>query len=140
MAYRGDPASGPGQKLLWAAAEALLPRRGVGRFNQALMELGGMVCRAPRAAMRRMPGGVALPGAGVGTEAQIPAVKPKPPAIALREAAVVIRRGGRVLLLRCPEGQRWAGLWDFPRFAVQSPDAPRMPRNFGVNSCSTSAA
>ena len=36
----------------------------------------------------------------------------------VREAAVVVRRGGRVLLLLRPEGGRWAGLWDFPRFAL----------------------
>ncbi len=36
---------------------------------------------------------------------------------AVREAAVLVRRRGRVLVLRWPEGRRWAGLWDFPRFA-----------------------
>ena len=36
---------------------------------------------------------------------------------AVREAAVVVRRRGRVLLVRRPDGGRWAGLWDFPRFA-----------------------
>jgi A/G-specific adenine glycosylase len=25
-----------------------------------------------------------------------------------------------VLLVRCPDGGRWAGLWDFPRFQVHS--------------------
>jgi A/G-specific adenine glycosylase len=33
---------------------------------------------------------------------------------------VLVRRGGRVLLLRWPEGRRWAGLWDFPRFPIHS--------------------
>lgn len=31
---------------------------------------------------------------------------------------MVVHRRGRVLLLRRPEGGRWAGLWDFPRFPV----------------------
>ena len=127
VAYRGDPASAPGQKLLWAAAEAVLPRRGVGRFNQALMELGSMVCvpRGPRCG--ECPVASLCRAHELGIEAQVPALKPKPPAIARREAAVVVRRGGRVLLVRCPEGQRWAGLWDFPRFAVQSSDTSDAP-------------
>ena len=32
---------------------------------------------------------------------------------------MLVRRRGRVLLIQWPEGRRWAGLWDFPRFAVQ---------------------
>src|SRR5437870_3575879 len=38
-AYRGDPLAKPGQDLLWAWAEALVPREEPGLFNQALMEL-----------------------------------------------------------------------------------------------------
>jgi A/G-specific adenine glycosylase len=34
------------------------------------------------------------------------------------EIAVVIRRGNKVLLRQCQAGERWAGLWDFPRFAA----------------------
>ena len=36
----------------------------------------------------------------------------------MREAAVVVRRRKQVLLMRRGEGGRWAGLWDFPRFAL----------------------
>ena len=52
LAYRGDPASAPGQRLLWAMAEAVLPAREAGRFNQALMELGSQVCSVRRRAAR----------------------------------------------------------------------------------------
>ena len=40
LAWSGDAASTAGQKLGWAMAEAVVPRRHPGRFNQALMELG----------------------------------------------------------------------------------------------------
>ena len=55
---------------------------------------------------------------------QIPPPKRKPAPQAVREAAVVVRRGGRVLLLRRPDGGRWAGLWDFPRFALEAAAKP----------------
>ena len=46
------PKSGPGSKVLWAIAERILPRTGKQTWthNQALMELGALVCgaRAPK--------------------------------------------------------------------------------------------
>ena len=43
-----DPKSGRGQKQIWALAEAVLPRTGAAAWthNQALMELGALVCTA----------------------------------------------------------------------------------------------
>jgi A/G-specific adenine glycosylase len=40
--------AGGGEKSVWALAEALVPRNGkrAWRFNQALMELGALVCSA----------------------------------------------------------------------------------------------
>lgn len=120
LAYRGDPASAAGQRLLWKMAEAVLPRRDVGAFNQALMELGSEVClrRVPRC--ERCPVAVLCQARTRGLQARIPPAQRKPPPEAVHEAAVIIRRRGRVLLVQCPEGGRWAGLWDFPRFRVRS--------------------
>jgi A/G-specific adenine glycosylase len=58
-----------------------------------------------------------------GLQAQIPATRPKPQIEAVREAAVVVRRGRSVLLVQRGEAERWAGLWDFPRFAVSARSA-----------------
>ena len=38
----------------------------------------------------------------------------------LHEVAVVIHKKDRVLMRQCAAGERWAGLWDFPRFAIES--------------------
>jgi A/G-specific adenine glycosylase len=47
---RGDPRAAGMRRYLWALSEALLPRRGVFDFNQALMDFGALVCvaRKPR--------------------------------------------------------------------------------------------
>src|SRR5918912_1533002 len=42
--YRGDPREGAGKAWVWRAAEAVLPGSRPGDFNQALMELGALVC------------------------------------------------------------------------------------------------
>ena len=116
LAYRGDPLDSAGQKLLWRTAEELLPRRGAGEFNQALMELGSVIC-SPTPRCDVCPLAPLCPTRAAGAQAEIP--RPKRPKAfeEVREAAVVVRRRGRVLLVRRGGGGgRWGGLWDFPRF------------------------
>jgi len=133
LAYDGQAVSAAGQKLLWAAAEAVLPVHDVGCFNQALMELGSEVCRnrAPRcdecpvarfcAARRR------------GLQNEIPRPKPRPRFENVSEAAVLVRRRGRVLVIQWPEGRRWAGLWDFPRFTIHNDEPAAIRRVLAAN-------
>jgi A/G-specific adenine glycosylase len=119
IAYRGDPRSAAGQQRLWAAAESILPSRDCGPFNQALMELGSEICTP------RMPRCAECPVRAICTAHQRRAVHqiPRPPTKTnyenVSEIAVVIRRGQRVLLRQCQPGERWAGLWDFPRFPAR---------------------
>ncbi len=126
VGYAGDPRSGEGQRLLWATAEALLPRRGAGRLNQALMELGSGICTPRSPACATCPIAAHCRAFQQGRQQEIPPPKSKPAIEAVREAAVVVRRRGRILLLRWPTGRRWAGLWDFPRFPVHAEHPPAL--------------
>lgn len=120
LAYRGDPTSAAGSRVLWEAAEAVLPRAGSGTLNQALMELGSMVCTPKDPRCDACPVAVLCRARAAGLQAEIPVARPKRPSEARREAAVLVHRRGRLLLIRQPDGQRWAGLWDFPRFEIYS--------------------
>ena len=128
LAFDGDPTRADAQRLLWAMAEALLPRREAGRFNQALMELGSQIClpRGPRC--EDCPAMALCPTRAAGRQEEIPRTKKKPPPEEVREAAVVVRRRGKVLLLRRDNAGRWAGLWDFPRFELSSRRADAVQR------------
>jgi len=128
VAYRGDPASSAGSRIFWAVADTVLPRMNVGAFNQALMELGSTVCvpKAPRC--DACPVAVLCRARAAGLQAAIPAPKPKRPTETRREAAVLVHRGGRVLVVQRPEGQRWAGLWDFPRLQIHAHDPAAIER------------
>jgi A/G-specific adenine glycosylase len=118
LAYRGDAASSAGQQRLWAFAAAILPHKHVGLFNQALMELGSEICTPRNPACDRCPVRPLCPTCRGGWQAQIPAAARKPQYEDRHEAAVVVRRGHRVALRRCGPDERWAGLWDFPRFPL----------------------
>jgi A/G-specific adenine glycosylase len=117
-AFRGDTQSADGQTFLWAAAERLLPAKRCGAFNQALMELGSEICTSKSPQCDRCPLARLCPTRELGLQAEIPAAKKPKQYEEVTEAAVVIRCGSKVLLRQCQHGERWAGLWDFPRFAV----------------------
>jgi A/G-specific adenine glycosylase len=120
IAYSGDTHSTAGQRLLWETAEQLLPRREVGRFNQALMELGSQVCTPREPRCDACPLAALCPTRRWQLADRIPAQRARPVIELVREAAVVVRRGDKVLIVRRQPGERWAGLWDFPRFALSS--------------------
>jgi A/G-specific adenine glycosylase len=128
LAFRGDPRSTPGQELLWAMAEAVLPRRETGRFNQALMELGSEVCRNRSPRCDACPVATLCEARRQRIEHQIPVPKTKPAMEQRHEVAVLVRRRGRVLLVRQGDGGRWAGLWDFPRFQVHAENPANLRR------------
>jgi A/G-specific adenine glycosylase len=120
LAYGDDPSLGASQRVLWNFSADLLPARNVGDFNQALMELGSEICTPRSPNCDRCPARQLCPTRAAGWQEQIPPPKRKTKYEDTCEAALVVRRGGKVLLRRCGADERWAGLWDFPRFAVVS--------------------
>jgi A/G-specific adenine glycosylase len=109
-----DPRKGPMRQWLWQTAKELLPRKQVGAFNQALMELGALVCtpRAPRCSS--CPVARHCVARRKGLAEKIPPRRSPAQIERVEEAAVVIRRGRRVLLVQRPATGRWAGMWEFP--------------------------
>jgi A/G-specific adenine glycosylase len=120
IGYRGDPLRTSGQRILWQVAETILPQTNVAQFNQALMELGSLVCTPSEPKCHACPLSCLCAARAAGLQHQIPPAKNRRTYTELREAAIVVRRNGRVLMRQCAEGERWAGLWDFPRFELES--------------------
>lgn len=123
LAYREDPTRPAGQRVLWEVAAAVVPRRrpGCGEVNQALIELGSQICTPRDPNCGQCPVARWCAAYQQGLESEIPTVTRKLSYEARTEVAIVIRKNGRVLLRECQPGERWAGLWDFPRFEVSAP-------------------
>jgi A/G-specific adenine glycosylase len=115
-----DPRRGAGRRWLWDIAEALLPSRRVGDFNQALMELGALVCNGAKPQCERCPLASQCVAKRRGLQDKLPALAGPPRTVQVHEVAVVLRRKGRVLLVQRPKKGRWAGMWEFPRTALRS--------------------
>ena len=133
LAYPDDPAKSSGNKLLWQMAECVLPEPkrntssgdspNYGLFNQALMDLGSMICTPKSPNCRDCPVVSLCRTAEQGLQHVIPALKKDKNFEDREEMAVVIRKNGKYLMMRYPEGVRWAGLWDFPRHVLTENDA-----------------
>jgi A/G-specific adenine glycosylase len=118
-AFTGDPVSSGGQKYLWLAAEALLPDKQVGHFNQALMELGALLCTPRSPSCLLCPVNTLCPTRKAGLQSEIPRPKTPTKFEDVLEASVVLRRRDGSILLRLRKSdERWAGMWDFPRFPL----------------------
>jgi A/G-specific adenine glycosylase len=122
LGRRCDPRRGQAKRWLWETAESLLPVRRVGAFNQALMELGALVCTPAAPHCDRCPVRALCAARRLGIQDQIPHRVDPPAAIRIQEVAVVVRRGRRVLFVQRPQHGRWAGLWEFPHAPLEKGD------------------
>jgi A/G-specific adenine glycosylase len=116
-----DPRRGAGLAWLWQTAEDLLPHDDPGDFNQALMELGALICTPAEPKCLFCPLMAECQARRLGLQEKIP-LRAEPPApVDVQELAVVIRRGPRVLLVQRPSRGRWANLWEFPHGPAKNP-------------------
>ena len=100
-------------------AERLQPEidrcRVPGDFNQAMMELGALVCtpKSPGCAQCPLAGSCAARREGV--QEEFPVKPDKKPVPVRRQTAVIVQDGeGRVLLVKNSEGGLLKGLWELP--------------------------
>ena len=115
FALPGAAGSAGLKKRAWEIAAELVPRAGgAGEWNEALMELGALVC------LPREPRCEACPWAGVcaaralGRAAEFPAPKARKAGVEVELEALFVERGGRILLRRRPGEGRMARLWELP--------------------------
>ena len=132
LALEEDPRSTRGQRILWSFAEHLLPRSNAGEFNQALMELGSQTCTPTAPDCPHCPARKVCRAFNNGLQNEIPVAAKRPEITTVFEAAIAVRCGDQYLLRQNPEGQRWAGLWDFVRFPI--PDAEQQLPAAGLKS------
>jgi A/G-specific adenine glycosylase len=101
-------------------AGAIAPRR-AGDFNQAVMELGALVCKPRNPDCSGCPLRQWCVAHAKGLTARIPYRPRRQPVPHIDVAACVIRRGDRVLIARRRPDQMLGGLWEFPG-GKQEPD------------------
>ncbi len=122
---RDDVTAPAMQKRLWEEAEALARGPKPGDLNQALMELGALICtpRAPKCLLcplREMCRALAA-----GDPESLPVKKKASAPKKIAAAAAVIIRGGRMLAVRRPPEGLLGGLWDLPGGELVATEPPQ---------------
>ena len=111
----------PGQRevegKLWALSEAVTPQREVAAFNQAMMDLGAMICTRSRPKCEICPLNDGCIAYAQHNWQNYPGKKPKKD-LPTREAwLLLLKQDDRVLLEKRPSVGIWGGLYSFPQFA-----------------------
>ncbi len=92
-------------------ADLLLDRGNPSRWNQAIMELGAVVCRPRDPYCEECPIAKHCEARISGTQNELPAKRVKPGTIHLKRELLVIHQKGRILLV---PSSRVQGFWDLP--------------------------
>ncbi len=130
-----------GEKILWQLADEQLPKGHAGDFNQALMDLGALIC------VPKNPRCLICPVMGLcqarqnGTQDQRPVKSPKKDVPHYVHAAGVIIARGRVLLAQRPSEGLLGGMWEFPNARVEGDPARGLAKalktGYGIRASTT---
>jgi A/G-specific adenine glycosylase len=115
FAYGGDTKSTAAKKKMQAWADELLVTGRAGEFNEAMMELGALICVpvAPKCADCPLQSVCEAFAKGAPDSYPVMKKKKKVPHIVVG-AAVTVNRKGEVLIAQRLEGDMLGGLWEFP--------------------------
>ena len=116
----GYPGDAPVNRMLWSLADRLTPAREVGRYTQAIMDLGATVCIRSRPACPECPLKEDCRAHSLGKPGDYPAPRRKKTR-PVREIQMLLVEDpeGRFLLERRPQRGVWGGLWSLPEAPVE---------------------
>lgn len=107
---------------LWEIAEKWVPDENPGDYNQALMELGRLVCRPKNPDCAACPIQARCAAYALGVQAERPIKRKKAPTPHYDVTAGLIRNPtGQLLITKRPDNKLLGGLWEFPG-GKQEPD------------------
>ncbi len=121
-AVTGDPKTSTAvQAELWRLAEAAIPTGRAGDFNQALMELGALVCDSASPKCGGCPVREECQARQMGDPTAFPQFVGVKKWLEVEDVSAAVRSAaGQVLLVqRPPSLPLWGGLWELPRATRQ---------------------
>lgn len=104
------------ENRLWAYAEQVTPTAQVADFNQAMMDLGAMICTRSKPKCSLCPLETTCRANAQQAWADYPAKKPKKTLPVKTAYFVVFKQGEKVRLEKRPASGIWGGLFSFPQF------------------------
>ncbi|MFN3323075.1 MAG: A/G-specific adenine glycosylase [Bryobacteraceae bacterium] len=120
---KGDIQSTATRKRLRQEAGRLLDSRNPGRFNQAMMELGALICLPRGPKCQECPIARSCEARKLGLQHQLPVKLRRTAPVSIERTLLIVERNGRLLLWQRAAGaSRMAGFWELPE-REQLPEA-----------------
>ena len=101
-------------------ARGLLPPGSAGEFNQAMMDLGAVICTPRNPACARCPLAAICSAYQADLQSSLPVKKAKPPIPHYMVTAGILMNDHQVLIAKRPAGSLLGGLWEFPGGKVEA--------------------
>ncbi len=120
MGIREDPRDPMPKKRILAAAATLVKGLRPGDLNQALMELGALLCKPGLPDCAHCPAQKKCQAYRLHMQNEIPVARKKTAQPRLRMAVAVVVDQERVLLRRRPDSGLFAGLWELPSVGIKA--------------------
>jgi A/G-specific adenine glycosylase len=124
LGMRSDVSQPKTSARLWREAAALVEGPRPGDLNQALMELGALVCTPKAPDCKTCPWTRSCDARRMGDAESLPIKKSKPKVKRVRAVAVLLERGARALAVRRESGGLLGGLWELPGAEVAHGEKP----------------
>jgi A/G-specific adenine glycosylase len=112
--------------LLWQISESLIPKGLSNPFNQALMDLGSMICTVKDPQCPRCPLHHLCKGSASGEPERFPSKSNKKKIPHIEAISAVIQKDGKVLLNQRPPKGLLGGLWEFPNWRIKGKQRSRL--------------
>ncbi len=106
------------REIFWELQEKLIPKGQARNFNQALMELGALVCAKNDPACLICPIRSFCKATTLKNPEAFPTKQNKKQMVRVTAAAVILRQNGKFLIERRPVGKIMGGLWEFPEWKL----------------------
>jgi len=119
-AVEGWPGKKDVENRLWQISEDVTPAIGVGAFNQAMMDLGAMVCTRSKPKCSLCPLQQGCIAYANHSWASYPGKKPKQTLPEKTAYMLLLQRDQHVWLQQRPPVGLWGGLYCFPQFSTQA--------------------
>lgn len=121
----------PVKAALWELAERMTPGERPGDFNQAMMELGALVCTPRNAKCLVCPVQSQCQAQQRGLVEQLPVRSAKRKPTAVTHVVLAARRGGQYLFTQRPSQGLWSNMWELPT-AENGEDAAAIAERAGL--------
>lgn len=107
------------ENTLWTLSEQVTPAHGVERFNQAMMDLGAMVCTRSKPKCSLCPLQSGCIAATNESWSRYPGKKPKQTLPERTGYFLLLQHNEEIFLVQRPPSGLWGGLYCFPQFASE---------------------